>query len=124
MEIGPPGILLAEFPIQDAPPQLKVVAFWKELPELGWVSQIQWALAQGPIMHPCNHRSPVQGLPNGPDANCLWSCNSRMHRSQWYASMGLAGPLRTASCIGSHCHCSDSMVWTQSIRHTSGPGHL
>ena len=49
------GFLWQNFSIQDTPLQLEVVAFSKELPELGWVSQFIWAQAQGPILHPHNH---------------------------------------------------------------------
>ena len=40
----------------DVPPQFEVVAFLKELPELGWVGQFKQALVQGPILHPQNHK--------------------------------------------------------------------
>ena len=34
-----------------------MVAFLKELPELGWVSQFKCILAQGPILHLHNHKA-------------------------------------------------------------------
>ena len=34
-----------------------MVVFLKELPECGQISLFQWALAQGPILHPHNHEA-------------------------------------------------------------------
>ena len=49
------GLFWQNFSVQDALPQLEVVAFSQEQPDLRQVSWLVQALAQGTILHPNNH---------------------------------------------------------------------
>ena len=56
-KLGFLGVLGQKISIQNAPPQLGVVVFSKELVEFRWVSWFTWALAQGLVLHPHNHKA-------------------------------------------------------------------
>ena len=108
-----------------------MVAFLKELPEFGLVSWVKWALAQGPILHPCNHKAQdrvcmlglmpfisghsgnLQTIPYWvQDAQVTTVCLNRINRAFEVSFLHSLN----------HC-CSDSVVCAQRIRQTSGPGH-
>ena len=56
LKLGLLGFFGQNLSIQDTPLQLEVVVFLTEQPDLRWVGQFQWALAQVHILHPHNHR--------------------------------------------------------------------
>ena len=107
-----------KFSVQDTPPQLELVGFLKELPELRLVGQLVSALAQGPILHLHNHLTQ--------EGSVRWVCcqslviiqatyrpsstGSMTCRSQLYASMGLAGSLRVASFMA-HTASAVNQCW-------------
>ena len=117
--------------IQDALPQLEVVAFLKELLELRKVSLPVRALVQSPILHLCNHLSqdgvcqlgllPVFGSHTGNLCTILYQVHNMqvtpLHIDE------TCGALEGHLLHGSYCHCSDSLVDAQGFGHTHGPGH-
>ena len=57
LKLGLSGGFGQDLSIQNAPTQLEMVAFLKELVDLRWIGQFTQVLAQGPVLHPCSHEA-------------------------------------------------------------------
>ena len=65
LKLGFLGVFGQDFFIQKTLPQFEQVAFSKELAEFGKADWFTWALAQGPILHPHNHKAQARVCPLG-----------------------------------------------------------
>ena len=131
IELGSPGIPLAEFFYTGCPTQLEVVVLLKELLELRLANQLEWALAQDPILHPHNHKVQDRVCQLGLMPIISGHVGNLQTIPYWVQDVQVTAvylnrahrAFKGSLLHGSHHHYSDLVVCVQSIKHTSGPGH-
>ena len=90
--------------------------FQKELLELGWVSQLVWALAQGPILYPHSHmaqdRVCLLGLlpVTGGHAGDLWTI-PHWAQDMWAAAVCLSRTCGALKDSLSHYNIIENYNW-------------
>ena len=108
-----------------------MVAFSKALLEFRWISWFKWALAQGPILHPHNHKAQGKVHPLGLMPIMSDHMGNLQRISYWVQDVqftaiclsGAGGVFEDGFLQGSHCHCNDLVVCAHCFGHTSRPRH-